>query len=102
MNTLFCFLCLRLYTSVVYRVMHVRNYADIERKKNTMKLLPLNEITQKTLSMSNEDLKQLINDQEDSNLWIHSILAKRFMHLINKGIQEEWLELNGEYVRVSF
>jgi len=44
----------------------------------------------------------LINDQEDSNLWIHSILAKRFMHLINKGIQEEWLELNGEYVRVSF
>jgi len=67
-----------------------------------MKLLPLNEITQKALSMSNEDLKQLINDQEDSNLWIHSILAKRFMHLINKGIQEEWLELNGEYVRVTF
>jgi hypothetical protein len=67
-----------------------------------MKLLPLNEITQKALSMSNEDLKQLINEQEDSNLWIHSILAKRFMHLINKGIQEEWLELNGEYVRVSF
>jgi len=67
-----------------------------------MKLLPLNEITQKALSMSNEDLKQLINEQEDSNLWIHSILAKRFMYLINKGIQEEWLELNGEYVRVSF
>ena len=64
--------------------------------------LPLNEITQKALSMSNEDLKQMINDQEDSNLWIYSILAKRFMHLINKGIQEEWLELNGEYVRVSF
>lgn len=74
----------------------------MERKKNTMKLLPLNEITQKALSMSNEDLKQMINDQEDSNLWIYSILAKRFMHLINKGIQEEWLELNGEYVRVSF
>jgi hypothetical protein len=67
-----------------------------------MKLLPLNEITQKALSMSNEDLKQMINDQEDSNLWIYSTLAKRFMHLINKGIQEEWLELNGEYVRVSF
>lgn len=67
-----------------------------------MKLLPLNAITQKALSMSNEDLKQMINDQEDSNLWIYSILAKRFMHLINKGIQEEWLELNGEYVRVSF
>jgi len=74
----------------------------IIKRKITMKLLPLNEITQKALSMSNEDLKQMINDQEDSNLWIHSILAKRFMHLINKGIQEEWLELNGEYVRVSF
>ena len=71
-------------------------------KKNTMKLLPLNEITQEALFMSNEDLKQMINDKEDSKIWIHSILAMRFMHLINKGIQEEWLELNGEYVRVSF
>jgi len=77
------------------------NYVSVE-KKNTMKLLPLNEITQEALFMSNEDLKQMINDKEDSKIWIHSILAKRFMHLINKGIQEEWLELNGEYVRVSF
>ena len=67
-----------------------------------MKILPLNELTQEALFMSNEDLKQMINDKEDSKIWIHSILAKRFMHLINKGIQEEWLELNGEYVRVSF
>ena len=67
-----------------------------------MKTLPLDRITQKALFMSNEDLKEMINNQEDSTLWIYSILAKRFMHLINKGIQEEWLELKGEYVRVSF
>ena len=94
------FACIVFMCSLVDR--YIRNYADTERKKNTMKLLPLNAITQKALSMSNEDLKQMINDQEDSNLWIYSILGKRFMHLINKGIQEEWLELNGEYVRVSF
>ena len=52
--------------------------------------------------MSKSDLSEMINNQEDSTLWIHSILAKRFMHLINKGIQEEWLELKGEYVHVSF
>lgn len=29
----FCFICLTLFACVVYRVMHVRNYADIKRKK---------------------------------------------------------------------
>ena len=42
MNTLFCFICLTLSSCVVYRGMHVRNYADIERKKNTMKTKILN------------------------------------------------------------
>jgi len=67
-----------------------------------MKLIKHNHITQTALTMSKSDLSEMINNREDCKLWIHSILAKRFMHLINKGIQEEWLELKGEYVRVSF
>jgi len=66
-----------------------------------MKKYTYNAITQKGLSMSNEDFKQLINDKEDGELWIHSVLGHKFNHLIEKGIQEEWLVLNGEYVRVS-
>lgn len=72
------------------------------KKEILMKLLKHNHITQTALSMSKSDLSEMINNREDCELWIHSILAKRFMHLINKGIQEEWLELNGEYVRVTF
>ena len=67
-----------------------------------MKLLKHNHITQTALTMSKSDLSEMINNQEDCELWIYSILAKRFTHLINKGIQEKWLELNGEYVRGSF
>ena len=67
-----------------------------------MKKDTCNAITQKGLSMSNEDFKQLINDREDCELWIYSVLGRKFNHLIEKGIQEEWLVLNGEYVRVSF
>jgi len=67
-----------------------------------MTSLKHNHITQTALTMSKSDLSEMINNQEDSTLWIHSILAKRFVHLINKGIQEEWLVLNGEYVRVTF
>ena len=67
-----------------------------------MKLLKHNHITQTALTMSKNDLSEMINNQEDCELWIYSILAKRFTHLINEGLRDEWLELNGEYVRATF
>jgi len=54
------------------------------------------------LTMTKEDLKDLINRQEDCELWIHSTLGKKFDHLITIGIQQDWLVLNGEYVKVSY
>ena len=83
-------------------------YADamarrLKRKKEIlMKLLKHNHITQTALSMSKSDLSEMINNREDCELWIYSILAKRFTHLINQGLRDGWLELKGEYVRVTF
>ena len=54
-----------------------------------------------TLTMSISDFKDLVNSKEDSKLWLYSIIGKRFNHIINQGLQAEWLVLNGEYVKVS-
>ena len=51
--------------------------------------------------MTQEDLKDLINRQEECELWIYSTLGKKFDQLITIGIQQDWLVLNGEYVKVS-
>ena len=53
------------------------------------------------LTMTKEDLKDLINREEDCELWIYSTLGKKFDQLITIGIQQDWLVLNGEYVKVS-
>lgn len=54
------------------------------------------------LQMTNNDFKDLVNNQEDCKLWIYSILGKRFNHIINNGIQAEWLVLEGEYIKVAY
>lgn len=52
--------------------------------------------------MSKADFQDLVNNQEDCKLWLYSILGKRFNHIINQGLQAEWLVLKGEYVRVAY
>jgi len=52
--------------------------------------------------MTIEDFKALVNAQEDCELWIYSTLGKKFNHIINQGLQAEWLVLNGEYVKVAY
>ena len=74
----------------------------LKERKILMKLLKHNHITQTALTMSKSDLIEMINNREDCELWVYSILAKRFTHLINEGLRDEWLQLNGEYVRVTF
>lgn len=54
------------------------------------------------LTMSKADFQELVNNQEDCKLWLYSILGKRFNHIINQGLQAEWLVLKGEYVRVAY
>jgi len=52
--------------------------------------------------MTKQDFIDLVNNQEDGELWLYSILGKRFNHIINQGLQAEWLTLKGEYVKVTF
>jgi len=54
------------------------------------------------ITMTNQDFKALVNAQEDCELWIYSTLGKKFNHIINQGLQAEWLVLNGEYVKVAY
>ena len=54
------------------------------------------------LTMTITDFKELVNNRGDSKLWLYSILGKRFNHIINQGLQAEWLTLEGEYVKVSY
>ena len=56
----------------------------------------------KNLTMTKADFQDLVNNQEDCKLWLYSILGKRFNHIINQGLQAEWLVLKGEYVRVAY
>lgn len=56
----------------------------------------------KNLTMTKQDFIDLVNNQEDGELWLYSILGKRFNHIINQGLQAEWLTLKGEYVKVTF
>ena len=52
--------------------------------------------------MTKEDFETLVNNQEDGELWLYSILGKKFNHIINQGLQAEWLILKGEYVKVAY
>jgi alkylhydroperoxidase/carboxymuconolactone decarboxylase family protein YurZ len=61
----------------------------------------MNNTTTSRLTMTKQDLQDLINRQEDCELWIYSTLGKKFDHLITIGIQQDWLVLNGEYVRAA-
>jgi hypothetical protein len=54
------------------------------------------------ITMTIENFKALVNDQEDCELWLYSTLGKKFNHIINQGLQAEWLVLNGEYVKVAY
>jgi hypothetical protein len=54
------------------------------------------------LTMTKEDFETLVNNQEDGELWLYSILGKKFNHIINQGLQAEWLILKGEYVKVAY
>ena len=56
----------------------------------------------KNLKMTKEDFQDLVNNQEDGELWLYSILGKKFDHIINQGLQAEWLVLKGEYVKVAY
>ena len=54
------------------------------------------------LKMTKEDFQDLVNNQEDGELWLYSILGKKFDHIINQGLKAEWLVLKGEYVKVAY
>ena len=53
------------------------------------------------LTMSNNDLIELISTQEDGELWTRSILGKKFAHLLQRALKAQIIILDGEYYKLS-
>jgi len=53
------------------------------------------------LTMSNNDLIELISTQEDGELWARSILGKKFSHLFKRALKAQIIILDGEYYKPS-
>jgi len=74
----------------------------VSKEKHYNLLLTQNLLLMNNITMTIEDFKALVNAQEDCELWLYSTLGKKFNHIINQGLQAEWLVLNGEYVKVAY